>query len=476
MLHTNQISYQIASQRLFENITVSLDSRTGKKVALVGQNGCGKSTLLKILIREIDPTSGSLSLLDETLGYLPQEWVLPENQLVGEFLENKLEETWMDYKIDKALNDVGLTEDYLIKDIKNLSGGEKVKVYLAGILLDEPTILLLDEPTNNLDSAGVIWLENFIENFRGSVIVVSHDRYLINRMINEIWEINPDTKGIRVFGGNYDFFLAEKKRLDDKQLQEYENERQKISELKKWLKMWEFHPKYQFSAIVMSKKKKLAQLLENQKPKPTIVTKIKIHNLDSQKNGLVVSAKITSKKFGQKEILKDLNFKLHEDERLLICGENGSGKTTLLNILVDEDKNFDGEIFFGDNLRIGYLKQFSDLNKDKSIQDVFEEKTGLMEPKSRSVLARFLFPADKIKSAVGTLSYGQLKRLDLAIILTLSPNLLILDEPTNHLDIYLREELEAFIMEQQIPMIIVSHDRYFIEKINFTDSLEFKKI
>ena len=156
----------------------------------------------------------------------------------------------------------------------------------------------------------------------------------------------------------------------------------------------------------------------------------------------------------------------------MITGKNGSGKTTLLNIISGEDKEFDGDVTYGSTVEIGYVRQFSTLNKNKSILRVFEENTGIIEPESRRVLARYFFAVDQVHSSVSTLSFGQLKRLDLAIILAKKPSLLILDEPTNHLDIYTLEDLESFITEQKIPMIIVSHDRYFLEKINPTDIID----
>ncbi len=472
MLITNNLSVKFNSKELFKNINISLDSSSRKKVALVGKNGCGKSTLLKVLNREINPSSGSLDIANEDVAYLPQDINFPDYNLVGEFLEIKLNEPWMDYKIDIVMSSVGLDEEYLLKNIENLSGGEKVKVALAGLLMDEPTILLLDEPTNNLDSEGVKWLENFILSFNGSIIVVSHDRYLINKIINEIWEIDPNTLDIIIYGGNYDKFLEEKNRIYKKRILEYNHEEREIKKIEKWLKANEFHPKYRFSGIAASQKGKLAKLKAKKIDKPIGSAKIKINNLGKEKRGLVLSVKIKSKKFNEKELIKNLAFKIHKGERALLSGANGSGKTTLLKIISGEDTDFAGEVIFGENIKIGYLEQFSSINPKKSILDEFEDKTGIINPKSRSILACYSFDSESVMRKVSTLSYGQLKRLELAIILAREPSLLILDEPTNHLDIYTREELENFIISQKIPMIIVSHDRYFIEKIGANKEIE----
>jgi ATP-binding cassette subfamily F protein 3 len=353
--------------------------------------------------------------------------------------------------------------------------GEKVKVFLAGLLLDDPTILLLDEPTNNLDDDGVEWLIKFIKNFNGSAIIVSHDRYLINQTVDKIWEMDSDTKEINVFSGNYDNFMTEKKRLFDKKMQEYNHEAKEIEGLEQWLRAHEMHPKYRFSSIVASKKARLAKLRAAQKDKPATDPEIKINNLDSSERGRILKVKVVSKKYNQNIVFENVCFDIHKNEKILIKGKNGSGKTTLLNIITGVDTRFEGEIILGESAKIGYLKQFSDLNKEKSIIQEFEAKTGIIEPQSRKILARFLFGVDQVMSSVGSLSFGQLKRLDLAILLTKQPNILVLDEPTNHLDIYTREELESFIIGARMAMIVVSHDRYFIEKIGFSEIITIAK-
>lgn len=471
MLKTNKITYQINDRILFQDLDVSLDSKSHKKVALVGQNGCGKSTLLKIFNDETSPSKGTISKANEIIGYLPQNIELSRSLLVGEFLESKLTEKWLDYKIDKVLRNVGLKTDFILREIDSLSGGERVRVALAGILLDEPTILLLDEPTNHLDQAGILWLIKFIRAFRGSIIVVSHDRFLINQAINEIWEINPDQKNIVVYGGNYDFFLEESKKLHDKRMMEYNMEQREIEKTEKWLKQNEFSSRYRFSTIVSSQKGKLRKLKAWQSDRPLESAKIKLKDLKYDEKGLVLSAKITAKKFADQSILENICFKIYKPDRLLVVGENGSGKTTLLKIISGEDNDFTGSLELGEGVKIGYLRQFSNLDDQQSILDEFEKHTQTTAPLSRSILAKYLFPSDKIISKVGVLSYGEKRRLDLAIILSQNPNLLLLDEPTNHLDIYRREELEAFLSAQDIPMLIVSHDQYFIDKIGINQIL-----
>lgn len=472
MLITHNLGIKIDGTDLFKNINISLDSSSKKKVALVGRNGCGKSTLLKILNQEIKPTSGNIRTSNEILGYLEQEVDLKTFELVGEFLESKIQETWEEYKIETALRDVGLDLDYLYKPIKHLSGGEKIKIALAGLLINEPTILLFDEPTNNLDTNGIEWLIEFIKKFRGSAIIVSHDRHLINTVVNELWEIDPDTLSIKVYGGNYNSFLEEKERNFRNMLNNYNLIDREIKDIEMWLRENEFHPKYRFSGLVMSQKKKLEKLKENRIEKPSATPQIDINDLREKKHGLIVKVDINKKAFGESTVIKELHIKIHADERVLISGENGSGKSTLLKMITGIDNDYEGTIEFGTNVKIGYLQQFSILDKSKSILHEFEKHTMIDSPRSRSILDRYGFDVEMIDNKILTLSYGQLKRLDLAIILAKEPNLLILDEPTNHLDIYTKEDLEEFIVKQNIPMIIVSHDKYFIEKVKITKEIK----
>ena len=472
MLITKNLSIKFSGSYLLRDINISLDSKAGKKVALVGRNGGGKSTLLKLLDRQIAPSEGSIDAAGEQIAYLPQEIEIPDYELVGEYLEAKLAEPWQSYLVEIAINRVGLGEDYLIRRIAELSGGERVRVALAGLLMDEPTVLLLDEPTNNLDTAGVAWLEGFIAGFAGSIIVVSHDRRLINNTVKVVWEIDPDSLGIAVYSGNYDEFLVEKNRRYEKRLVEYNMEEREIREIEKWLKANEFHPKYRFSRIVASQKGKLARLKTRSQPKPVGNLKLKMRDLEKKKRGLVLAVDIAAKKFNGQEVISGLAFKIHQHERVLLAGPNGSGKTTLLRIITGEDADFRGTITFGENVRPGYLPQFSTLDGKQSVLGEFEKRTGLIEPRSRSVLASYAFGADMVRRKVAALSYGQQRRLELAIVLAQEPNLLILDEPTNHLDIYTREELESFITAQAIPMIIVSHDRYFVDKIAVNKVIE----
>lgn len=471
MLSTQNISIRFGIDYILSNVSISVAGSEQKRIAIVGRNGSGKSTLLRILAQEIQPDEGIVTQTNEILAYLEQEPDFSMHEYVGEFLESKIEEAWEEYKIETALRDVGLDVEYMYKLTAGLSGGEKVKVALAGILIDEPTILLLDEPTNNLDAEGIEWLIQFLCAFRGSIICISHDRYLINAIADNIWEIDSIDRGIQVYGGNYDAYVDEKERIFENLLADYNAMEREIKRIRMWLRINEFHPKYRFSSFVMSQKAKLAKLEAAQIDKPQEGLINNIQNLGTQLRGRVIKVAVEEKAFDDNVVLRNLEFEMHKGERLLLSGANGSGKSTLLKMIAGDDTDYDGVIELGSGVSIGYLRQVSDLDQENTIIREFEKRTGIIEPQSRSILYQYGFDHKMATHQISSLSFGQLKRLDLAIILAQKPNLLILDEPTNHLDINTREEIEEFIMQQAIAMIIVSHDTYFIDKIQIDTQL-----
>ncbi len=465
MLITKDLSFEAASGPLFENVNISLDSAAKKRVAIVGKNGCGKSTLLKLLLGELETGTGSVSCSHEVIAILRQDiQFADEEKLVGEYLESKLEEEWMTYKIDMVLQDVSLDPDIILNSLKNLSGGQRVRIAIAELLLTEPTILFLDEPTNHLDTATIAWLTAFVKEFKGTVAFVSHDRGFINAVANQIWEITAD-HNIEIYGSNYDRFLVERYERYEKKLSLHEFSQREVTELEAWLAENANHPKYKFTATVAQKKKALERMEKKTPPKPVADPRIKMKKLESGNQGTLLNLKIDSKKFGDREILSNFSLKILNGEKILLRGVNGSGKSTLLNIMSATDKDFSGEITLRKDLKIGYLGQFSRLDPNKTVLEEFGANTNIEYTTGRSVLANYLFPAEFVDSKIKTLSYGQQRRLEFAILLTNKPDLLLLDEPTNHLDIFLREDLERFLLEQEVAMCIISHDEYFIKKI-----------
>ena len=472
MLITQNLKYHYSGQPLFEDVSISLDSAAKKRVAIVGKNGCGKTSLLKLLVGEAEPTEGTVSSAREIVGYLKQEPDFGnEEKLVGEFLESKLEEEWMTYKLEMVLDEVNLPPDIQLQPLNKISGGQRMRIALAEVLLKEPTILLLDEPTNHLDTHSIEWLTEFLNGFNGTVAFVSHDRTFINHVANLIWEITAD-RNIEVYGVEYDRYLIERYERYMKKLAAYELSQRDIRELQDWLKANANHPKYKFTATVAQRKKALERMEVKAPPEPVADPRVKMHSLGKGQDGTMLSVKIQEKSFGDRKILQNIEFKIQAGERLLIRGANGSGKTTLMKILAGEDKEFTGQLNHKQNLKIGYLKQFSSLDPEETVIDQFGSKTQTAYTLARSILSKYLFPADFMEDKIKHLSFGQQRRLELAILLTNKPDLLLLDEPTNHLDIFLREDLENFLLEQDTAMCVISHDSYFIKKIGVSHIIE----
>lgn len=473
MISLQNIALFSGATVLLDQCSFILDGKSGKNIAIVGKNGCGKSTLLKVILGEILPDKGKVSAAHEVVGYLPQQITFPpEYSLVGEYLESLLAESWLAYKIDIALQELELQPEFLLLDLHHLSGGEAVKVALVGLLLSDPTILLFDEPTNNLDQKSIAWLESFMRAFPGTIVFVSHDRALINNVCDTIWEIDHETASIRVYGGNFDMFLSERQKRREQQLQRYEAQYKEIVILEKWLVANEFHSKYRFSDLVLSQKQALENLRKNLVAKPEKDPVINTVYQEVEGKNLVVKVSVEKKVLPEKEILKGVSLAVHAHEKILITGPNGAGKTTLLNIIAGMDHDFVGTRIVAPETKIGYLQQFNHFNTRTTVLDTFLQETFVTESVGRSILANYLFTSDFITSKLISLSQGELRKLQLAIILTNKPTVLLLDEPTNHLDIFSKIVLERFIIEAKIPMVIVSHDRYFIEQIGITTELK----
>ena len=471
MLVAKNLAYETSSGHLFEGLDLSLDGAAKKRVAIVGKNGCGKSTLLKLMLGELEPSEGTVSRSQEVVACLRQDIQFPDETVtVGGYLLSKLEEEWMSYQIDIAFEQVNLGPELLEQTLKSLSGGQRVRVAIAELLLQEPTILLLDEPTNHLDVASVEWLIGFIQEFRGTVAFVSHDRAFINAVANQIWEISAE-QNLEVYTGTYEQFLVQRYERYQKRLQDHEFSQREVTELEEWLAENANHPKYKFTATVAQKKKALERMEKKAPPAPVPDPRVKMKSVLTGQAGTVLNLKLNSKTFGDTEILKNVHLKIEQGDRILIEGRNGSGKSTLLNILSGADKAFDGQLTLRNGIKIGMVGQFSKLDPEKTVLEEFGNNTRIEYSSGRSVLANFLFPAEFVDSKIKSLSYGQQRRLEFAILLTNKPDLLLLDEPTNHLDIFLREDLERFLGDQEIAMVLISHDKYFVSKIGITKKL-----
>lgn len=463
MFITKNLSIGHGGREYAQDINLSLDSKSRKKIAVVGHNGCGKSTLLQTLVGSHEPISGNIHASDEFIGYLPQHIDFPPDILIGEYLKSKISESWMEYLIDIALNQVGLPPEIILQTPLTLSGGQKVRLKIAELLLSEPTILILDEPTNHLDGEGLEWFQKFIAEFNGSIILVSHNRDLLTNSINTIWEMEAQKKELIQYDGNYEQWRTSRSLNRERQLTAYNRINKEIVSIRQWLKAHEFHPKYRFSDIVASQKKKLASLESQCPDKPTEDPRIHLKVQEGDKKpSLLIKFDIQGKRFenSEKTLLKGVTGKIRNGEIIQLVGDNGTGKTTLLKILSGEDRDFEGDVVSKANLSVGWLTQECHLPQKKTVWDLITQESHLSETECHRLLAHYRLK-HLMKSRVESLSGGEQKRLELALILQNKPDVLFLDEPTNHLDIYAQEDLEEFLKETSTAIIFISHDEYF---------------
>jgi ATP-binding cassette subfamily F protein 3 len=473
----------------------------GDKYALIGRNGIGKTTLFRIIKGEITPDAGQvLRAKNHKIGYMPQEaeivsgktlWLelldafrdllaikdeikeleetIAENASDKGALERygKLQEEFeirggFDYeeKIKIVLLGLGFPEEVWLREIKKFSGGEKNRIFLAKILLEEPDLLLLDEPTNYLDVESTQWLEEYLSALKGSVIIVSHDRYFMNRVAEKTAELTP--RGLEIYHGNYDFYekeSAERLRLAQKA---YEHQAEEIERIKDFIQK---NIAGQKTKQAQSRRKKLQKMKPLEKP----LEDKRQMKLDIQSSGRswqkIVEVNGLSKAFDHKQLFDNVNLKIERGEKIGLIGPNGSGKTTLIRMITGQSEPDEGEISIGNNVEYTYYDQeLVGLDMDSDVIDViWEEKPQAMAEELRSYLGRFLFTGEDIFRPVKSLSGGEKSRLSLAKIFVNPANFLILDEPTNHLDIPSVKMLEKALNEFNGTVLIISHDRYFLD-------------
>lgn len=503
-IKAENITKSFGSHIIFENLTVEV--QTAEHVAIVGNNGCGKTTLMQLLAGVDIPDAGRIiKKKNSTIGYLHQIPYYPD-LLVSEVLmeafsalvkiqskmseleklmavvENlektldeygQLQEQFLQqggYEIESKLASVanGLGIHHLLgQQFENLSGGEKTKVMLGQILLQSSSILLLDEPTNHLDLQAIEWLEEYIKNFSGTVIIVSHDRQFMNNVVQKVFELEDGEA--KVFYGNYDDYVNSKEDLVAQQFSQYQEQQKKIKKMKeaiKRLRQWANeatppNPDLYRKAKSMEKALERIELVK----RPKIEKKMTLSLEASERSGKeVITVKNVAKTY-KISLFNNVTFSIYWQDRLAIVGENGTGKTTLLKMMLGEVKPDVGQCIIGSNVKVGYLaQQFETLDNARLI-DVFRENISMTEEEARHVLAKFLFYGYDVYKKVDDLSGGEKMRLRLAQLMQQNINLLVLDEPTNHLDIESREVLEENLQNFEGTIIAVSHDRYFLQKI-----------
>ena len=505
ILACHNIAKSFGEQVIVKSGSFHIEDR--EKVALIGLNGAGKSTILKMIVKEIDTDAGDIILTKgKTIGYLSQhqdlnshhtileelksakaELIEIEKQirtmelemkhLQGEALELRLHSYHLltekfeqengyafQSELVGVLKGLGFREDEFSKNVDTLSGGQKTRVALGKLLLTKPDILLLDEPTNHLDMNSISWLENYLLNYDGAVLIVSHDRYFLNRVVSKVVEIEHGN--IMMFQGNYSDFAAKKKIIREAKIKEYLNQQQEIKHQEAVIEKLRSFNREKSIKRAESREKMLEKMELVDKP---IEDKNDLHfTLEPScvSGNDVLSVENLSKSFGTQVLFKNISFEIKRGEHVAIIGDNGTGKTTLLKILNEVVAADTGLFRLGSKVQIGYYDQEHHiLHMDKTIFDeISDAYPSLTNTQIRNTLAAFLFTGDDVYKLIADLSGGERGRVSLAKLMLSEANFLILDEPTNHLDIASKEILEKALNEYTGTVLYVSHDRYFINQ------------
>lgn len=498
-------SVTIDAKTILEEINIEIKEKD--KIAIIGRNGAGKTTLLKALISNDMLSEGvaeeKFSIFKSginSIGYLRQENLNISNTLLDEILLvykplieieiklKKLEEEMelgsnseASYKytelLDKykilggyqykkeyttALIKFGFSEEDKTKLLSSFSGGERTKIALLKLLLSKPDLLFLDEPTNHLDIDAIEWLEDYLKNYKGALILVSHDRMFIDKVTNKIYEIEYGR--LESYIGNYSFYEKEKKRRYEKALNDYEAQQMEIKRLQRIADRFRYKPSK--ASMAMSKLKQIERMVKLDKPEKANLKTFNWRDKEFRESGKLV-LKVDNLEIGYLNILNKVSFELFRGDRLGIIGKNGVGKSTLLKTLMGMIPSLAGKYELGLKVMVGYFdQQLETLNPHNSIYEEFSETfKDATDLQIRSFLANFMFYQDDVDKKISVLSGGEKVRLELAKVIFENPNFLILDEPTNHLDILSKMKLEELLINYKGTVLFVSHDRYFVSKI-----------
>ena len=502
ILSCSNICKSFGSDDIIKNASFHIEDH--EKAAIVGINGAGKSTLLKIIVGELQPDSGEVVLgSGKTLGYLAQNQDLLSHRTIYEemldakksviAMENRLRdlensmktasgeelETMMNQyshefelingyawksEIVGVLKGLGFTEEEFSKQISTLSGGQKTRVSLGKLLLTNPDIILLDEPTNHLDMSSIAWLETYLLNYRGAVLIVAHDRYFLDKIVTKVIEL--DNGHAIVYSGNYTAYSEKRAQMRAIQMKAYLNQQQEIKHQEAVIEKLKSFNREKSIKRAESREKMLDKIEVLEKPtEVNDAMDIRLEpNILSGNDVLTVNG--LAKSFGSQTLFTDLNFDVKRGERVAIIGDNGTGKTTILKIINGLVEPDDGEIILGSRVHIGYYDQDHQvLHMEKTLfEEISDAYPGMSNTQIRSTLAAFLFTGDDVFKRIGDLSGGERGRVSLAKLMLSEANFLILDEPTNHLDITSKEILENALSHYGGTVLYVSHDRYFINK------------
>ena len=494
ILSCHNCSVDIAGEPLFQNITFAIEK--DEKVGLIGPNGAGKTTLLKACLGEFPLESGQL-VLSGQVGYLAQAPELSEKGTVFESMlhersdllqkreelhqleqkiaataENKVLKQYallteqyehdggyaLEAQVRKILAGLGLEEETETL-VRLLSGGQKTRLALAKLLLRAPSLLILDEPTNHLDLDALEWLENFLKAYPGAVLVVSHDRYFLDRLVSKI--LCLENGSLQSYSGNFSDYELQRAVAEKTQARQAERLGKKIARLEEYIRRNK-------AGVNARQARGRETLLQKLKPVtgPAAANDIKIALAPSERSGdRVIDAEGIEVTFSGRTVFRHVNLHLRRGERVALLGKNGVGKTTLLKVIAEQQAH-EGTIRLGANVKISYYAQeHESLNLALTIIDELRTTSSLKDPEIRSLLARYGFRGEEVFKRVGVLSGGEKSRLALCKLFLAQGNLLLLDEPTNHLDAQVREVLEETLLEYAGTVLVVSHDRYFLNKI-----------
>ncbi len=446
-----------------------------RKIGIVGRNGCGKTTLLKILNGIETADKGSLTFENEKLGYLPQELEF-DKELVGECLECALENNWEGYKIDVLLEELQFTNYDPYQTVESLSEGQKMKLKLVETLLKDPTVLFIDEPTNHLDIEGIMWFEEYVKALKKTVVMISHDRSFLNHTVDEIWEIENGKK--RKFVGDYDNYKTEKLQLINKMDAEYVLFLKKKNQLETLLaNVHKIKDGKKRGKAVSSAKKRIEREVEGNKKEKYETKLMKKVEFDTgiHASKLMIKFDDVSKSYGDNQIFNDLSFEIRGKEKVWLYGPNGAGKSTIVKIIMGDEQAISGLSKVGDNIKVGYFAQKqTHLDYDQDLFEHFIASTGCPYYVAYKYLDNFLFSKDDIKKRVRNLSPGERARFAFAIFAYKDYDMLILDEPSNHLDIEAKEVIEESLSKFKGTLLLISHDRYFVERVGIDKVLNLK--
>ena len=490
-------------KRILDGFSLQVD--TGERVGLLGRNGAGKTTIFRMLTGQVDWDEGSVTIAPgRKLGLISQIPVYPDHYTVEHVLDSAFErlhamEREMEglaarmgedasqevlerydtltaafereggydagIRLNKVCNGLSIGADMRGRLFSALSGGEKTRINLARLILEDTDILLLDEPTNHLDLNATEWLEDYLEHFRGTVLAISHDRWFLDKVVQRVVEVQ-DGKA-ELYAGNYSFYVEEKERRYLERLKQYEKEQAKIEQLEKaaaQLRIWAYSGMDKTFKRAQSMEKRIERMRTTDRSTRERKLNVRFGEREFHGDEAMVVTNL-SKSFDQRTLFSGVELEVAGGERIALLGDNGTGKSTFLKIILDEEEPDTGSVYLGPAIRMGYLPQIIHFDRpERNLVDTMLYAQNCTTQEARDRLAAFNFRGEDVFKQVSALSGGEQSRLRLCMLMDRKINLLILDEPTNHLDVDSREWIEGAVAEYGGNLLFVSHDRYFIEK------------